>query len=75
MLDVGCGTGIASRQSQAAGCAVLGAEPDVRRADFAQALDLRVKVATFEAWEPGGRTFDAVMAAQACTAWIRSPAR
>ncbi|MFC8125726.1 class I SAM-dependent methyltransferase [Streptomyces sp. NPDC057302] len=64
VLDVGCGTGIAARQFQAAGCTVLGIEPDARMADFARARGLQVEVATFEAWQPGGRTFDAVIAAQ-----------
>ncbi|MFF5263577.1 class I SAM-dependent methyltransferase [Actinomadura viridis] len=64
VLDVGCGTGIASRQFQAAGCAVLGVEPDARMADFARTRGLRVEVATFEDWQPAGRTFDAVIAAQ-----------
>ncbi|BDT90359.1 MULTISPECIES: class I SAM-dependent methyltransferase [Nocardia] len=64
VLDVGCGTGIAARQFQAAGCRVLGVEPDARMADFARARGLRVEVATFEAWQPGGRMFDAVVAAQ-----------
>ncbi|MGW2955981.1 class I SAM-dependent methyltransferase [Streptomyces eurythermus] len=64
VLDVGCGTGIAARQFQAAGCAVLGVEPDPRMAGFARARGLGVEVATFEAWEPAGRTFDAVIAAQ-----------
>jgi SAM-dependent methyltransferase len=47
VVDVGCGTGTAARQFQAAGCTVL-------------------EVATFEAWEPAGRQFDAVVAG---TAW------
>lgn len=64
VLDVGCGTGIAARQFRAAGCAVLGVEPDARMAGFARAGGLEVEVATFEAWEPAGRTFDAVIAAQ-----------
>ena len=64
VLDVGCGTGIAARQFQAAGCAVLGVEPDARMADFARASGLQVEVATFEEWQPAGRTFDAVIAAQ-----------
>ncbi len=64
VLDVGCGTGIAARQFQAAGCAVLGVEPDVRMADFARARGLPVEVSTFESWQPAGRTFDAVIAAQ-----------
>ncbi|WP_329375136.1 class I SAM-dependent methyltransferase [Streptomyces sp. NBC_01483] len=64
VLDVGCGTGIAARQFQAAGCAVLGVEPDARMADFARARGLQVEVAAFEAWQPAGRMFDAVIAAQ-----------
>jgi len=64
VLDVGCGTGIAARQFQAAGCAVLGVEPDPRMADFARTRGLRVEVATFETWPAAGRLFDAVIAAQ-----------
>ncbi|RKT53777.1 class I SAM-dependent methyltransferase [Saccharothrix australiensis] len=65
VLDVGCGTGIAARQFHAAGCAVLGVEPDARMADFARRDGLfDVEVATFEAWDPAGRTFDAVVAGQ-----------
>ena len=64
VLDVGCGTGIAARQFQAAGCTVLGVEPDPRMAGVARARGLPVEEATFEAWEPAGRTFDAVIAAQ-----------
>ncbi|WP_030177083.1 class I SAM-dependent methyltransferase [Streptomyces sp. NRRL S-813] len=64
VLDVGCGTGIAARQFQAAGCAVLGVEPDARMADFARARGLRVETATFETWQPEGRTFDTLVAAQ-----------
>jgi SAM-dependent methyltransferase len=64
VLDVGCGTGIAARQFTAAGCSVLGVEPDARMAEFARTRGLPVEVATFEAWEPAGRTFDAVIAAQ-----------
>lgn len=65
VLDVGCGTGIAARQFQAAGCTVLGVEPDARMADFARRSGVEVEVATFEAWESAGRTFDAVVAGQA----------
>ena len=64
VLDVGCGTGIAARQFQAAGCDVLGVEPDSRMADLARSRGLLVEVSTFEAWQPAGRTFDAVVAAQ-----------
>ncbi|WP_033351265.1 class I SAM-dependent methyltransferase [Kitasatospora aureofaciens] len=64
VLDIGCGTGIAARQFQAAGCTVLGLDPDARMADPARVRGLPVEVATFEAWDPAGRTFDTVIAAQ-----------
>jgi SAM-dependent methyltransferase len=66
VVDVGCGTGTAARQFQAAGCQVLGVEPDARMADFARRSGVEVEVATFEAWEHAGRQFDAVVAG---TAW------
>jgi SAM-dependent methyltransferase len=65
VLDVGCGTGIAARQFRAAGCRVLGVEPDARMADFARRTGIEVEVATFEAWDSAGRQFDAVVAGQA----------
>jgi SAM-dependent methyltransferase len=65
VLDVGCGTGIEARQFLAAGCEVLGVEPDARMADFARRGGFEVELATFEAWDPAGRTFDAVIAGQA----------
>lgn len=65
VLDVGCGTGIAARQLRAAGCRVLGVEPDARMADVARRSGVEVDVAAIEAWEPAGRTFDAVTAGQA----------
>ncbi|TCP54844.1 methyltransferase family protein [Tamaricihabitans halophyticus] len=65
VLDVGCGTGIQARQFAAAGCQVLGVDPDTRMAEFARASGLDVEVSTFEEWEPASRTFDAVVAGQA----------
>jgi SAM-dependent methyltransferase len=65
VLDVGTGTGIAARQFQAAGCTVLGVEPDARMAGLAKRFGLEVELAKFEDWDPAGRTFDAVIAAQA----------
>lgn len=64
VLDVGCGTGIAGRQFQKLGCPVLGVEPDERMAQFARTQGLDVELATFESWNPRGRTFDIVAAAQ-----------
>ena len=66
VLDVGCGTGTAARQFQAAGCRVLGVDPDARMAEFARRRGLAVEVARFEDWDPAGRTFDLVIAG---TAW------
>lgn len=66
VLDVGCGTGTAARQFRASGCRVLGVEPDARMADVARRGGIEVEVATFESWDPAGRTFDAVVAG---TAW------
>jgi SAM-dependent methyltransferase len=65
VLDVGCGTGIEARQFQAAGCTVLGVDPDARMAEFARRTGVEVEVATFEAWDSAGRSFDAVVAGQA----------
>ncbi|MCX4744084.1 class I SAM-dependent methyltransferase [Kitasatospora sp. NBC_01287] len=64
LLDVGCGTGIAARQFAAAGCRVLGVDPDARMAGIARRSGLQVEVATIEAWDPAGRTFDAVVSGQ-----------
>lgn len=64
VLDVGCGTGIAARQFQAAGCTVLGVDVDARMAELARQRGLDVEVAAFEAWDPGGREFDAVVSGQ-----------
>ncbi len=65
VLDVGCGTGIEARQFRAAGCRVLGVDPDPRMAEFARRGGIEVEVATFEDWDPAGREFDAVVAGQA----------
>ncbi|HXW43515.1 MAG TPA: class I SAM-dependent methyltransferase [Streptosporangiaceae bacterium] len=65
VLDIGCGTGISSRPFTAAGCRVLGVEPDERMADLARRGGLEVEVAKFEDWDPAGRAFDAAVAGQA----------
>lgn len=64
ILDVGCGTGIAARQLQAAGCTVLGVDVDSRVAAYASDRGLEVEVAAFESWDRAGRTFAAVVSAQ-----------
>ncbi|GIF15501.1 class I SAM-dependent methyltransferase [Actinoplanes teichomyceticus] len=66
VLNPGCGTGIEARQLRAAGCTVVGVEPDPRMADFARATGIDVEVARFEDWDPARRRFDLVAAG---TAW------
>ncbi len=60
VLDVGVGTGILARQFLAAGCRVLGVDPDARLAAFARGTGVDVEVSTFADWEAAGRTFDIV---------------
>jgi SAM-dependent methyltransferase len=65
VLDVGCGTGIASRLLTQRGCVVLGVEADARMAAVARERGTEVEVARFEDWDGGGRLFDVVVSAQA----------
>jgi SAM-dependent methyltransferase len=65
VLDIGCGTGKATALFAAAGCDVLGLDPDARMAAIARARGLRVELGSFEAWDAKARTFDIVTAAQA----------
>lgn len=64
-LDVGCGTGILSRQLQARGIEVLGVDVDEQMAAFARTRGVPVEVGPFETWDPRGRRFDLVTAGQA----------
>ncbi|WP_327634932.1 methyltransferase domain-containing protein [Kribbella sp. NBC_00482] len=61
-LDVGCGTGILSRQLQAAGCRVLGVDVDERMAAYARSTGVEAEVSPFETWDASDRTFDALVA-------------
>lgn len=65
VLDVGCGTGIAARLLTARGARVIGVEADGRMAELAGLRGTPVEVARLEDWDPAGRTFDRVTAAQA----------
>ena len=65
LLVVGSGTGIDARQFQAAGCRVLGVEPDARMAAFAEHSGVPTEVATFETWDAKGRRFDTVTSGMA----------
>ncbi|GIF17423.1 SAM-dependent methyltransferase [Actinoplanes tereljensis] len=65
VLDVGCGTGIAARQLIEEKQEVLGLDVDPRMAEQARRQGLEVEVSKFEDWDPKGRQFDTVVAAQA----------
>jgi SAM-dependent methyltransferase len=72
VLDVGCGTGIASRQMAQRGAKVLGVELAPRMAEIARGHGLDVEIAAFEGWDAAGRTFDRVTSAQAWH-WLDLP--
>jgi SAM-dependent methyltransferase len=65
VLDVGCGTGIASVLFASRGCEVTGIEVDPRMAEIARRKGLEVEVSAFESWEDRGRRFDLVVSGQA----------
>jgi SAM-dependent methyltransferase len=72
VLDVGCGTGIASRQMAQRGAKVLGVELGPRMAEIARGHGIAVEIAAFEGWDAAGRTFDRVTSAQAWH-WLDLP--
>ena len=72
VLDVGCGTGIASRQIAQRGAKVLGVELAPRMAEIARGHGVDVEIAAFEAWDAAGRAFDRVTSAQAWH-WLDLP--
>jgi len=65
VLDVGCGTGIASQLFLDRGCEVVGVEPDERMAAVAQRRGVDVVVTPFETWTAPTDPFDLVISAQA----------
>lgn len=65
VIDVGCGTGIASRLFSARGCQVFGIEPDARMAAVARRSGVEVEISRFEPWDPAGRSFDLLISGQA----------
>jgi SAM-dependent methyltransferase len=68
VLEVGCGTGQATRSLAALGCSVTALEPGANMAALARRRlatfpNVAVETSTFEEWDDRGRRFDLVMAA------------
>jgi SAM-dependent methyltransferase len=68
VLEVGCGTGQATRSLAALGCSVTAVEPGagmaaVARERLADLGNIQVEDSTFEEWDDGGRRFDVLVAA------------
>ncbi len=72
VLDVGCGTGIASRPMADRGAKVLGVEVAPRMTEIARRHGIDVEIGAFEGWDAAGRTFDRVTSAQAWH-WLDMP--
>jgi SAM-dependent methyltransferase len=70
VLEVGCGTGQATRSLAALGCPVTAIEPGEDMAALARQRlavfgHVNVETATFEDWDDGGARFDVLVAASA----------
>jgi SAM-dependent methyltransferase len=70
VLEVGCGTGQATRWLAALGCSVTAIEPGVEMAALARQQlatlgNVTVETSTFEEWDDRGRRFDVLVAASA----------
>jgi SAM-dependent methyltransferase len=72
VLDVGCGTGIASRLMAQRGAKVLGVEVAPRMAEIARSHGIDAEIDAFEDWNPAGRSYDRVISAQAWH-WLNLP--
>lgn len=70
VLEVGCGTGQATRSLAALGCSVTAIEPGAEMAALARQriatfCNVEVETSTFEEWDDRGGRFDVLMAASA----------
>jgi SAM-dependent methyltransferase len=68
VLEVGCGTGQATRSLAALGCSVTAVEPGLAMAALARRRvaafgHVEIETSTFEDWDDRGRRFDALVAA------------
>jgi 2-polyprenyl-3-methyl-5-hydroxy-6-metoxy-1,4-benzoquinol methylase len=64
VLDVGCGTGIASRAMAERGAEVLGGGSRSTMAEIARSHGIDVEISAFEGWDAAGRSFDRVTSAR-----------
>lgn len=70
VLEVGCGTGQATRSLAALGCSVTAVEPGAGMAELARQRmatfpNVEVETSSFEEWDDRGRHFDVLVAASA----------
>jgi SAM-dependent methyltransferase len=70
VLEVGCGTGQATRSLQALGCVVTAVEPGtgmaaLAREELAASPNVAVETSSFEEWDDRGRRFNVVVSASA----------
>jgi SAM-dependent methyltransferase len=70
VLEVGCGTGQATRSLAALGCSVTAVEPGVEMAALARQRlatfgNVEIETSTFEEWDDRGARFDLVVSASA----------
>lgn len=70
VLEVGCGTGQATRSLAGLGCSVTAVEPApgmaaLARRNLAALPNVEVETSSFEKWDDRGRRFDALVAASA----------
>lgn len=72
VLDVGCGTGIGTRQIAERGASVLGVELAPGMAVVARRHGIEVEIGGFEDWDDAGRRFDRVTSTQAWH-WLDLP--
>jgi SAM-dependent methyltransferase len=68
VLEVGCGTGQATRSLAALGCSVIAVEPGagmaaLARQRLATSPNVEVETSSFEEWDDRGRRFDVLVAA------------
>jgi SAM-dependent methyltransferase len=70
VLEVGCGTGQATRSLATFGCSVTAVEPgagmvSLARQRLATVSNVEIEMSTFEEWDDRGRRFDILVAASA----------